>query len=36
MVEGLSVLDMIRQGALITYPLIVMSMIIITIIDERL
>lgn len=34
--EGLSVLDMIRQGALVTYPLIVMSMITITIICERL
>jgi len=36
MVEGLSVLDMIRQGALVTYPLIVMSMVVITIIGERL
>jgi len=35
-VEGLSVLDMIRQGAYVTYPLIVMSMITITIICERL
>jgi len=35
-VEGLSVLDMIRQGALVTYPLIVMSMITIAIIGERL
>lgn len=34
--EGLSVLDMIRQGALVTYPLIVMSMVTITIICERL
>ena len=34
--EGLSVLDMIRQGALVTYPLIVMSMAVITIIGERL
>lgn len=34
--EGLSVLDMIRQGALVTYPLIVMSMVTITIIGERL
>lgn len=34
--EGLSVLDMIRQGALVTYPLIVMSMITIAIIGERL
>ncbi len=34
--EGLSVLDMIRQGALVTYPLIAMSMITITIICERL
>lgn len=36
MVEGLSVLDMIRQGALVTYPLIVMSIIVLTIIGERL
>jgi len=35
-VEGLSVLDMIQQGALVTYPLIVMSMVTITIICERL
>jgi len=35
-VEGLSVLDMIRQGALVTYPLIVMSVVVITIIGERL
>ena len=34
--EGLSVLDMIRQGALVTYPLIVMSVITLTIIGERL
>ncbi len=34
--EGLSVLDMIRQGALVTYPLIVMSMVVLTIIGERL
>ena len=34
--EGLSVLDMIRQGALVTYPLIVMSMVTITIICERM
>src|SRR5215470_9272150 len=36
MVEGLSVLDMIRQGALVTYPLIVMSVVVITIIGERI
>jgi len=36
MVEGLSVLDMIRQGALVTYPLIAMSIIVLTIIGERL
>jgi len=35
-VEGLSVLDMIQQGWYITYPLIVMSVITITIIGERL
>jgi biopolymer transport protein ExbB len=35
-VEGLSVLDMIQQGAIVTYPLIVMSMVTITIICERL
>jgi biopolymer transport protein ExbB len=35
-VEGLSVLDMIQQGWYVTYPLIVMSMITITIICERL
>ncbi|MGE0680301.1 MAG: MotA/TolQ/ExbB proton channel family protein [Candidatus Binatia bacterium] len=34
--EGLSVLDMIHQGAIVTYPLIVMSMVTITIICERL
>ncbi len=34
--EGLSVLDMIRQGALVTYPLIAMSMVTISIICERL
>ena len=34
--EGISVLDMIRQGALVTYPLIAMSMIVLTIIGERL
>lgn len=34
--EGLSVLDMIQQGWYVTYPLIVMSMITITIIGERL
>ncbi len=32
--EGLSVLDMIRQGALVTYPLIVMSMVVLTIIGS--
>jgi biopolymer transport protein ExbB len=36
MVEGLSVLDMIQQGWYITYPLIVMSVITLTIIGERL
>ena len=36
MVEGLSVLDMIRQGALVTYPLIAMSIVVLTIIGERL
>jgi len=35
-VEGLSVLDMIRQGALVTYPLIAMSIVVITIICERI
>jgi biopolymer transport protein ExbB len=35
-VEGLSVLDMIQQGWYVTYPLIVMSMVTITIICERL
>ena len=34
--EGLSVLDMIQQGWYITYPLIVMSMFVITIIFERI
>ena len=34
--EGLSVVDMINQGALVTYPLIVMSMVTITIICERM
>ena len=34
--EGLSVLDMIRQGAIVTYPLIIMSIAVITIICERL
>ena len=34
--EGLSVLDMIHQGAIVTYPLIVMSMVTITIIGERM
>ena len=34
--EGISVLDMIRQGALVTYPLIAMSIIVLTIIGERL
>lgn len=34
--EGLSVLDMIQQGWYITYPLIIMSMVTITIIGERL
>lgn len=34
--EGLSVLDMIHQGAIVTYPLIIMSMVTITIIGERL
>lgn len=36
MAEGLSVLDMIQQGWYITYPLIVMSVITLTIIGERL
>jgi len=35
-VEGLSVLDMIHQGALATYPLILMSVAAISIICERL
>lgn len=34
--EGLSVIDMIHQGWYVTYPLIVMSMVCITIILERL
>ena len=34
--EGLSVLDMIQQGWYITYPLILMSMVCITIIFERI
>ena len=34
--EGLSVLDMIQQGALVTYPLIVMSIVVLTIIGERI
>ena len=34
--EGLSVLDMIQQGALATYPLILFSLITVTIIFERL
>ncbi len=34
--EGLSVLDMIQQGWYITYPLIIMSVVVITIIFERL
>jgi biopolymer transport protein ExbB/TolQ len=34
--EGLSVLDMIQQGWYITYPLIIMSMVVITIIFERI
>lgn len=34
--EGLSVLDMINQGALATYPLIVFSMVTVSIIFERL
>lgn len=34
--EGLSVLDMIQQGWYVTYPLIVMSVITITIIGERM
>jgi len=35
-VEGLSVLDMIRQGWLATYPLILFSLLTVTIILERL
>lgn len=34
--EGLSILDMIHQGALATYPLIAFSMITVSIIFERL
>jgi len=34
--QGLSVLDMIQQGWYVTYPLIIMSMFVITIIGERL
>ena len=34
--EGLSVLDMINQGALATYPLIAFSMVTVSIIFERL
>jgi len=34
--EGLSVLDMIQQGWYVTYPLLIMSMIVLTIIGERL
>lgn len=33
---GLSVLDMIQQGWYITYPLIIISIITITVICERL
>jgi biopolymer transport protein ExbB len=35
-VEGLSILDMIQRGALATYPLILFSLITLTIIFERL
>jgi biopolymer transport protein ExbB len=35
-VEGLSVLDMIHQGALATYPLIAFSMVTVSIVLERL
>jgi len=35
-VEGISVLDMIQQGWYITYPLIIMSVVVITIIFERI
>jgi biopolymer transport protein ExbB len=35
-VEGFSVLDMIHQGALVTYPLIIMSIVTLTIIGERI
>mgnify|MGYP001177499392 CR=1 FL=1 len=34
--EGLSVLDMIQMGWYVTYPLIIMSMVCITIIFERI
>ena len=34
--EGISVLDMIQQGWYITYPLIIMSVVVITIIFERI
>ena len=34
--EGLSVLDMIQQGWIATYPLIVMSVLTITVSCERL
>ncbi len=34
--EGLSVLDMIQQGWYITYPLIIMSVVVISIICERM
>lgn len=34
--EGFSVLDMIHQGALVTYPLIIMSIVTLTIIGERI
>jgi biopolymer transport protein ExbB len=36
MVEGLSVLDMIQQGWIATYPLIIMSVLTITVSCERL
>jgi biopolymer transport protein ExbB len=35
-VEGISVLDMINQGKLVTYPLLLMSTVVIAIIVERL
>jgi len=35
-VEGLSVLDMIQRGAMATYPLIIFSMVTVSIIFERL